>query len=177
MNNILNQKISIINGIGPKYEEYLKNIGIKTIRDLFYYTPYDYEDRRFPILLSEVKINNKNLIKVKITKDPRLIRTRGNLTILITEGRDGSGEIIDVKWFNQSFIKNKIYNNKIYFLYGTIKRDKGKLNITNPEFSTKLGDKLGIIYPKYSLTKGLTNNFIKKILNQILKSIMIHLIQ
>ncbi len=166
MKNILNQKISIINGIGPKYEEYLNNIGIKTIRDLFYYTPYDYEDRRFPALLSQVKINNKNLIKIKITKEPRLIRTRRNLTIITTEGRDESGRI-DIKWFNQNFIKNKINNNTTYYLYGIIKRDKGKLSITNPEFSIKLGDKLGVIYPKYSLTKGLTNNFIKKIVKKI----------
>ncbi len=169
MKNILNQKISIISGIGPKYEEYLNNIGIITIRDLFYYTPYDYEDRRFPALLSQTKINNKNLVKIKITKEPRLIRTRGNLTILITEGCDESGKI-DIKWFNQNFIKNKINKNTIYYLYGTIKRDKGKLNIINPEFSMKLGDKLGIIYPKYSLTKGLTNNFIKKIVKKIFDS-------
>ncbi len=166
---MLNKKISIISGIGPKYEEYLNNIGIKTIRDLFYYMPYDYEDRRFPTSLSEVKTNNKNLIKIKITKEPRIIRTRGNLTILTTEGRDDSGKI-EIKWFNQNFIKNKIINNKTYYLFGTIKRDKGKLNITNPEFSSQLGDKLGVIYPKYSLTKGLTNNFIKKIVNKVFDS-------
>ncbi|MDW7667489.1 MAG: ATP-dependent DNA helicase RecG [Bacillota bacterium] len=166
MKNILNQKISIINGIGPKYEEYLNNIGIKTIRDLFYYTPYDYEDRRYPALLSQVKINSKNLIKIKITKEPKLIRTRRSLTIIMTEGRDESGRI-DIKWFNQNFIKSKINNNTTYYLYGIIKRDKGKLSITNPEFSIKLGDKLGVIYPKYSLTKGLTNNFIKKIVKKI----------
>jgi ATP-dependent DNA helicase RecG len=168
LENILYQKVSIINGIGPKYEKYLNNIGIRTVRDLFYYTPYDYEDRRNPVLLTDTRINEKNLIKIKIYKEPKLIKTRGKLTILITEGYDESGKI-EIKWFNQSYIKNKISVNKTYYLYGKIIEEKGRYSITNPEFSLNLGDRMGIIYPKYSLTKGLTNNFMLKIIKRLFK--------
>ncbi|MFO7887508.1 MAG: ATP-dependent DNA helicase RecG [Eubacteriales bacterium] len=165
MKNILNQKVSIINGIGPKYEKYLNNLGIITIRDLFYYIPYDYEDRRYPKLLSDIKLNEKNLIKVKITKELKIIRTRKKMTILTTKGQDSTREI-EIKWFNQKYLKNKIKKGKTYYFYGIIKKNIGILNIVNPEFSLKLGDNLGNIYPKYSLTKGLTNNFIIKIVKR-----------
>ncbi len=165
MKNILSQKVSIINGIGPKYEKYLNNLGIITIRDLFYYIPYDYEDRRYSTSLSDIKLNEKNLIKVKITKELKTIRTRKKMTILTTEGQDATGKI-EIKWFNQNYLKSKIKKGKTYFLYGVIKKNIGIFNIVNPEFSLKLGDNLGNIYPKYSLTKGLTNNFIIKIIKR-----------
>jgi len=165
LEDILDYNIDNIKGIGPKYKKYLNKVGIYTIRDLFYYLPYDYEDRRFPVKVSELVDGNKFLIHVSIDREPKLITTRKKLTILTSKAGDETGEV-EIKWFNQPYIKNKILVNKNYYMYGTVKKENHKIILLNPEISLNLNEKFGSIVPKYSLTKGLTNNFMIKILKE-----------
>jgi len=161
----LGHKIDYIKGIGPKYKKYLNKIGIYTIRDLFYYLPYDYEDRRYPEKLKNINDETKRLLRLKIISQPKLITTRKQLTILTCKAEDDTGEI-EIKWFNQPYIKKLLTNGIELYFYGRIKEENQKKILLNPETSPNLNEKFGSIVPKYSLTKGLTNNFIIKIIKE-----------
>ncbi|HHX70285.1 MAG TPA: ATP-dependent DNA helicase RecG [Gallicola sp.] len=88
----------------------------------------------------------------------------------ITKCKATDGEkIINLRWFNNYFIKNTIKLNNTYYIYGRLVRTNKFIEIDSPIVNKTLGGSLGKIYPIYSLTKGLTNNDINKFIIDALK--------
>ena len=54
-NNILNQSITALGGIGPKRAEYFRTLGVFTVNDLLHYYPRTYEDRVTTKKIAEIK--------------------------------------------------------------------------------------------------------------------------
>lgn len=163
---ILNSEVRYAKLVGPKREKILNKLGIKTIEDLVLYFPRDYEDRRKLIPISLIKDNDKALVKGKLLNFEK--RKLSNITLLIAVLTDGFGELL-LKWFNQDHIAQKLEKNAEYIVFGNVKKNiYGQLEMQNPEFEKLTGDfsekDVRKIYPLYSLTAGLTQNLIRKII-------------
>ncbi|UCC95643.1 MAG: ATP-dependent DNA helicase RecG [Candidatus Omnitrophota bacterium] len=163
--------IRYLKGVGPKKEKSLNRLGIHTIRDLLYYFPFRYQDRRHPRRISELEVNEPALIKGKImtrrfTKIPYFIRSRKIKSIFEVILEDGSGKIRCV-WFNQGYLADVIGVGQEIILYGKLAHSKGKFQFVVQEYELiEEKDSLNLdrIVGIYSLTASLSQKFMRKII-------------
>lgn len=161
--------IQYLKGVGPKRAEKLNRLGVYTVEDLLELFPKDYEDRSKFLLLRESQIGEKTNLEVEVLGAGQILRPRKNMSILKIPIRDSSG-IGYLVFFNQEYLKNKFNTGDILKIHGKVNRIGMELQITNPIFEKEdLKNNLGRIIPLYSLTKGLTNNDILKIMKIAVK--------
>lgn len=168
MDNLSNS-VRYIKGVGPKKSGHLKRLGIKTIKDLFYYFPREYEDRSNYTTLREAAVGEKASLEVEILAGPQIIKPRRNLSILKIPFRDENGHGYLV-WFNQDYHKDKLIIGESYRVNGKINRMGMEYQVMNPAYERVGGeDRLGRIIPIYGLTQGLSNNELSKIISSSIK--------
>ncbi|MDD2653925.1 MAG: OB-fold nucleic acid binding domain-containing protein, partial [Candidatus Omnitrophica bacterium] len=173
--NKLDSPIQYLKGVGPKRSKILKNFGIETIEELFYYFPRRYEDRTNFVSISQLKENEYQTIKgeVFIKGERRSWRRRG-FSIFQLMIRDKSGKITAV-WFNQPYLKKLFKNGQSVILYGRVEEYEGALQMNSPEFEV-LDEKdkeaeslsLGRMVPIYPLSEGITQRYFRKLIKQTL---------
>mgnify|MGYP000858716646 CR=1 FL=1 len=169
----LNLDVQYVKGIGPKRTYKLRRLNIKTIKDLIYFVPKDYEDRsNFKTLKEGIK-NEKISLEIEITGPAVINRIRKNLSILKIPFKDISG-IGNLVYFNQNFLRNRFKIGERYIVNGKFNKIGMEYQIMNPVFeSPSEKNKIGRIIPIYPLTQGLTNlemmSAIKNVLEEYLK--------
>lgn len=173
----LSTSVQYVKGVGPKRFAKLKKVNIYTIKDLIYYFPRSYEDRRNFKKISQCINGEKVSLKVKVAGYPNVIRPRRNLSILKIPVKDETGYGFLV-WFNQDYLADKFRRDEIIVVNGKINMRGRELQIQNPVFEKEDGrkEKVGNIVPIYPLTSNITNNEMQFIIKNALKS-NIHLIK
>lgn len=160
----LETKIQFLSGVGPKMAEKLERLGIKTVRDLLFYWPRDWQDFSHPRKISSLRIDEKVIIKGKITSIEAIRSPKRWMSIINANLTDETGEIKAV-WFNQNYLLNTLHEEDEWLVAGRVGWDfKGKQKTLSP-FSL---EKEPVILPIYPETEGLTSKFIRKILLPIL---------
>lgn len=157
-------KLTDINGIGEKKEHYLNKLNINTVEDLIYYFPREYEDRKD---LKDLSFQGKALVQLEILTTPVIFYPRKGLNLTKFLATDGTNNA-EIVFFNQPFIKRIFKAGSKYYFYGPIVHHQRNIQITNPVFQKFLGDQLGKIVPIYPLTKGITQNDMRKFIIQAL---------
>lgn len=162
MNN-LNMNVQYIKGVGPKRASRLRKLNINTLLDLINYFPKDYEDKSYISLIQDSNIGDKATLIVDIVGIGQIIRPRRNMSILKVPFKDASGHG-NLVWFNQPYLRDRFKIGDRLIVNGTINRMGMELQVVNPQFE-KYADqnKLARIIPIYSLTQGLSNNELMKI--------------
>ena len=165
-------------GVGPSLVKIFNRIGISSILDLLFYFPRDYKDYRATSYISSISINQEITIKGRIIKS-ELIKARKRIYEVVIDDGTGTFKLV---WFNPiyKYLKENFLEDSWVVLSGKVSKSKSSKNlqIINPapenyfilEKEPEL-DKFSRIHPVYSLTKGLTQNRIQKIINDLLKNI------
>lgn len=165
----LSMNIQYLKGIGPKRASRLRRLNINTVEDLLFFMPRDYDDRSKFKALRECQVGEKVSIEVEIIGNGNIMRPRKNLSILKIPIKDDSynGYLV---WFNQEYLKDKFLIGEKLIVNGKINKMGGEIQITNPVFERSGSmDKVGRILPTYTLTEGITNNEIIKIIDYTIK--------
>ncbi|NFH68351.1 ATP-dependent DNA helicase RecG [Clostridium botulinum] len=164
-------EISLMKGVGPKLTEKLNKCGIFNILDLLLYFPRDYEFIDSNILFEDINGDEKQILRCKVIRIKGDIKTKTG-KILTTIEFEYNGHKVYGKWFNQKYIKNTFYSNKVYNLMGKFKRIGKTLEVTNPTIvcETALDNS---ILPKYPLKGDISNKIIEKLINLVIDSIII----
>lgn len=164
-------KLSDVKGIGDKTEKLLNKLGIQTADDLLNYFPRDYETYDPPVFIKDIEGQGIVAIQGVITEYPKQKKIN-NLQITGSAVKDELGSIIKVTWYNMPYIKNKLQVGYPYVFRGKIST-KYSLSLEQPAVYTihEYEDKKSEVWPKYALTKGLSNNLLIKSVKQILNSI------
>ena len=174
--------VQYLKGVGPWRAEVLARLEIHTIRDLLYHFPRDYQDRSRIKSINEVAFNEATTIKGQI-KSVRVIPTRNRWGrrrggILEAVVSDDTGTIA-ATWFNMAFLRDRFKPGNEVLLFGKIHMHR-YLQIINPEFefpgrdddneTDKTPDPLasGRIVPMYSLTEGIKQNYLRRLIRQTL---------
>lgn len=166
---MLDFNIQFLKGVGPSRAVKLNKLGIYTIENLLDYFPVKYEDRRIVKKISEVTDNTKVLLRIKIYDCPIKSRIRKNMTIIKAVAKDETG-FISLTFFNRDHLIDKLNNDDCYYVFGVVKTDYGKFEMTNPEIESVVDDnKAGKIMPIYGLTYNLNNNELTKIIKSALE--------
>ena len=99
------------------------------------------------------------------------IKIRKNLTLCKLYVRDESGGC-EIVWYNQGYLKNNFKPNERYKFYGKVKAGYGKYEMQSPVFEPENSNKnTGKIIPIYPLTYSLTQNTIRKIMENALSEV------
>ena len=178
-NDILNQSIEFIKGVGPARSKLLsEELNLKTVKDLIDFYPYRYIDRsRFfkinelPKNQSEVQIIGK-IKSVKRTK----VRFRNRLNC---EFYDDTGKV-DLIWYRGfNWVEESIKTNEEYVIYGKLSWFGNNPSIAHPEIKTKDSFNRNIprrLHGIYSSTEklineGVTQKYFIKIIYNLLNSL------
>lgn len=158
----LTDDIDKISGVGKKKKELLLKLGIKNIKDLLENLPINYSEIKEPLSLEETKCGLKQYVKVKILGFSRIKKA------IITKATD-SKQYVELIWFNSPFIVSTTKLGMEYVAFGYVKKDNRGYKIIQPKlFSIQEYEKMiGLIIPTYSLTQGLTNNSLLKIIDNV----------
>ena len=99
------------------------------------------------------------------------IKIRKNLTLCKLYVRDESGGC-EIVWYNQGYLKNNFKPNERYKFYGKVKAGYGKYEMQSPVFEPESSNKnTGKIIPIYPLTYSLTQNTLRKIMENALNEV------
>lgn len=164
----IDDNIKNLKSVGPKRLKLLNSIGIFSIKDLLYFYPRRYEDSSKILKLSEGIIGEKATFRCRILSlfDNRNLRKGLSITSFLIEDDSAEAKLI---FFNNRFIKNTIDFGETYLIYGKYERFRGRIQLTSPEIE-KVDNvrNLGRIRGIYNQTKGLTNNNIDYLIDQVI---------
>jgi len=158
----LSDKVSKVPLIGPKYEALLNNLGIFSIKDIFYHFPVRYADTSKFSLISDLSLAEKKTILCTIT-NMKNIRTKFRKHITEATASDKSGEI-EIIWFNQPFISKALKIGSKVLLNGKLNQNRNKPQLYSPEYEVYKEGRLthlGRIVPIYSTTEGVTSKWLR----------------
>lgn len=155
MSDLLNQNITVLQGIGHKRAESFRTLGIYTVEDLLNFYPRAYEDRTTVKKIAEIKDGDTVCIRARAVSPLRENFVRKNMYVCSLKVSDGTG-YLEIVWFNNRYIKNMLDIKKEYVFFGKV-TFSNRMQMHSPLFE-EIGKNVltGRIYPIYSLASGLT---------------------
>ena len=166
----LEKDVKYIKGVGPNRVQLLNKLGVFTLKDLITYYPRTYEDRSKPKNIAECIDGEEVLIEAYASGRVSDVRLRGK-TMQKLVIRDETG-VATAVWFNQSYLKNKFEQGKKYTFYGKVNNTFGRITINSPVFDEEgKTSNTGKIIPIYPLTFKLSQNMIRKIMENAIKEV------
>lgn len=172
MENIkLDTSVQYLKGVGPKMNELLNKLNIFTVRDLIEYYPRVYEDRTKLTSIDKFEKDQNVLFLGTLVKPVTMVYARKK-KILSTVVTDDSGAIALLTWFNQVYIKDRIKEGETYLFYGKVSSSSySKKTLESCSiYDVKDLEKIQGLYPIYPLTAGITQNYLFKIINNLIDS-------
>lgn len=153
--NILNESISVLDGIGQKRAELFRTLGVFTVSDLLTFYPRGYEDRTKLKKLAELTDGETVCVRGRAVSPLRENMIRKNLYVCSLKISDGTG-FLELVWFNNRFIKRMINLETEYVFYGKVLIGQKK-QMQTPLFEVPgTNNVTGKIFPIYSLCAGLS---------------------
>jgi ATP-dependent DNA helicase RecG len=131
----LDAPVQFLKGVGPRRAEALAEQGIRTIGDLIDYPPFRYEDRCVFRPLASLREGEWVLARGRICGVGGFEARHRKLSVFEVLLQDGTGSI-EIKFFNQPYLRNVYRQDMILIVYGQVKRDlhgPGTLCFMNPE--------------------------------------------
>lgn len=170
MRVFMNGSLRELKGVGEKTEKLFEKIGVRSMEDLLRYYPRDYEEFKEPVRVSEVRENEVCSVEGVVSSGVYVNRVR-SLQVVGTSVSDESGKLSMV-WFNVPYMRSTLKKGSRFVFRGRVTRKNGKLQMEHPALFTPAayGEILHSLQPVYSLTAGLSNKTISKLVRQVLET-------
>ncbi|WP_100330876.1 ATP-dependent DNA helicase RecG [Bacillus xiapuensis] len=163
-NSPLLQTVEALKGVGKETALSLKELGIATIKDLLDYFPSRYEDYRLRDL-ADVAHEERVTVEGKVHSQPAVMfyaKKKSRLTFKLLVGR----YLINVTFFNQPYLKNKINLNDTVTITG--KWDKHRQTITAQQLTGGPHQNQKDFEPVYLLKGEIAQKPFRKFIGQAL---------
>ncbi len=157
--------------LGSQAAKKLLVIGIRSYRELLYYYPRRYEDRR--ALPHFGALSDQETVTVIGTITGRkAVKARTGMVVIRAFLEDQYGGKLTAVWFNQGWLEKQLFPGQQMILSGKVKR-KGKLieiNVSHHEIDDEAeslsSDRIVGIYPT---TQGLSQAYIRRSVHRLLQ--------
>ena len=164
-----NIPIQFIKGVGPAKAKLLANLGVATVEDLLYLFPHRYEDRTQFTPIAMVQVGLAQTICGQVVSCRRNFYSKnGAVEAVIT---DKSGRMSCV-WFNQPYMHKILKEGQEIVLYGRVDIFNKRLQMVVPDFELIVAEdrslNMGRIVPIYPLTKGVSQRYLRKLVDSCL---------
>lgn len=155
-----------VSGVSALKEKELHAFGIYTVKDLLEHYPFRYEDYRLRSL-TEVKDGDRVTVQAKIMGVPVLQRygRKSRLTCRMM----AEDFMFSATWFNRHYLKDQLTPNREVILTGKWDQKRMQLTVSDSEFPDKGTGKTGSVQPVYSVGGKITQNWMRKTINQALQ--------
>ena len=157
------QHISNIKGVGPKTEKLFQKLGIQTVSDLMTYYPTGYQIYRSPVDVNELEEGAVMAVVGRVIGGVSISNNR-SLPIVTTHLQTKTG-VVKCTWFRATYLKSVLKAGMEVVVRGKIVVHGTQYGIEHPELfanPTSYLEKVGVMQPIYSVTKGLTNHTVTK---------------
>jgi len=165
LESALSNPVIKIPGIGKYRAESLAKLGIQTIKDLIYYFPRKYEDFSNLVSIDKLKFGEKVSIaaEVKGVHSRKFNNGKQHITEIILTDNSGN---LRVTFFNQPFLEKNIKTGDKIMVSGRVEMYSGRYVLNNPEWIELDNSWISLnrLYPYYSLTKNITQKWLRKII-------------
>ena len=154
--------VSALPFVGPKYQQLLAKLGIKTVHDLLYHLPSRYIDLSKISTIDQLIDGELQVIQATV-QSVKNIRLKGRgKTMVQAIVRDETGEI-QLTWFNQPYIEKALTVGKAYRFAGEPENKFGKSQMLNPTFEPADRPMVhtGRIVAVYPQTAGITSKWLR----------------
>ncbi|MGG3942353.1 ATP-dependent DNA helicase RecG [Peribacillus psychrosaccharolyticus] len=165
MNQVLEESVTAVKGIGNETALTLNEMGIHTVFDLFEHLPFRYEDYRLKDL-ETVEHEERVTIEGKIHSQPMLTyfgKKKSRLTFKVFVGNN----LITVIFFNQPYLKSKMEINSVVTVTG--KWDRNRQTITGSECHIGENRQEKEYEPVYSIKGSMTVKGLRRYIGNAFK--------
>ncbi|HDN80469.1 MAG TPA: ATP-dependent DNA helicase RecG [Chloroflexi bacterium] len=165
----LDSPIITLSGVGRKNAERLKKLGVFTIRDLLYLFPRRYVDYSTLKTINQLQYGEEVTVIGNVW-DVNVREAKSGITLVTCVLADGTGAI-EITWFNQPHLANKLKPGHQIVVSGKVSEFMGRLTFSSPEWEPldKELTSTARIVPVYPLTKGLHPRWLRKIMLNTIK--------
>jgi len=163
-----NAELTVLQGVGPANAKSLEKLGMKTLGDMLYNFPRRYED------YSQLK-PIKSLFygeTVTVIGSVQSVHTRplkaGKLSMVEVVISDGTAAL-RLSFFNQPWVANRLKPGVAISVSGKVEQYLGRLVMNSPDYEFVEVENLHTnrIVPVYGLTEGVTQKWLRKLMNQV----------
>lgn len=161
--------IQFVKGVGPAKKKLFLNLGVESIGDLFYLFPRRYEDRRNLTSIKEVKLGEHQTVcgRVMGQNARKSWYTKKHVHEVVIGDKTGR---LTCVWFNQPYLAHYFKPGRLVVLYGKAEIYKNCIQMISPEYEVLESRddaqlSMNRIVPIYPLTRGMTQRYLRKIIN------------
>lgn len=115
----LSDDIEVLKGVGPKKAQQLHGLGLCSLFDLLTHFPRSYEDQSSITPIGRLEAGERATVAGVITGLQEKRTGRRGMVILTATISDGTG-FLQLTWFNQKFLKQKLKTGRRIFASGRI---------------------------------------------------------
>lgn len=157
-----------LKGVGEKTDKLFQKLGLRTVGDLLHYYPREYDLYDHPVAVGACKVGQKAAVQAVIT-NPVEMRAVKKLTVLTTTVQDITGKLV-LTWFNMPFLRSTLKRGAVFVFRGRVVMKNNRLTMEQPEIFTlaKYDEVCETMQPMYSLTSGLSNKTVAKMVRNAL---------
>ncbi|MEC8591385.1 MAG: ATP-dependent DNA helicase RecG [Planctomycetota bacterium] len=152
----LKTEVQFLRGVGPRRAEMLQRMGLRTVRDLIFFFPRDYQTLAAVTPIDSLLESESASVHGEL-ESVSSRRTRRGMHLVTARLSTHEGEV-KVAWFNQPFLANRLHNGMRVVLSGKPKKRDGQWEFSNPKWMVLREDEAvpsGQILPVYRLTEGM----------------------
>ncbi len=166
----LSASVQTLTGIGQKRAELLEKLGVQTVRDFLYLYPRRYEDYSKLKTINQLQLG-ETVSVLGTVWDAGGRKTQGGRYLFRAVLSDQTGTL-EVTWFNQPYLKNRVKSGMQLLVSGTVTEYLGRLTMTSPEWEPVSRKDLtnARILPVYPLTEGLKQRRLRSLMERALSS-------
>ena len=161
----------------------LRRLNIFSVADLLFHFPVRYSDISEVKKISELIPGDMATIYGKVSKLKTKKGFHSHVPMAEGEIEDLSGKI-KIIWFNQAYLAKMIKNGENVKLTGKVTKSKNGIYLANPEFEKmpdmpidthdtlfkkNTGENMGLSYPIYAETRGITSKWFYHAIEKVLK--------
>ena len=163
--------VASLKGVGANYEKLIKKLCGDKVVDLLWHLPYSMIDRTYQPKIAFAQDGKIASIKVKVKEHIEPQSKKQPYKVLV---EDSSGEmaLIFFKVYKDS-IKKNLPIGEMRLISGKVESFNGLKQMTHPDYIVKLEEATKVIgfEPVYSLTAGVSNKMLHKLIYQALQRV------
>jgi ATP-dependent DNA helicase RecG len=168
--NSLSTPVEQLTGVGSRYSDKLRHLGIETLQDLLLYFPRRYDDFSQVGQIGTLKIGDQVTIRGQIIEilTKRAMRRRMTITEALISDESGALRLV---WFNQPYLTKTLQKGDHISVSGQVEYSRGGgIQITSPSYEklTATPTHTGGLVPIYSETEGLSSKWLRALIKRYL---------
>lgn len=168
----LQDSVRVLTGVGPQMAQKLSRLGVNVLSDLLYLYPRRYSDRTNLQKISETILYDYAAIAVMVLTPPKVSHIRQGLDLLKIRVGDETG-VMEVTFFNQSFLKSKLIEGTEVVLYGKVEGDMVRRTMSSPECEFVDEEHYqGKFLPIYPLTAGISQKQMRRLVSTAVSEVL-----